>query len=526
MQNKNKIIICVFGVIAIGLIALIIIYNAIILYGNIIGAEKSDKDEFNDQIIQQICTDNFVASSDISKNVEQYVVFSIDAVRDDEIDVSVEYADVSKNLLTFMASLDVYTDDDFINGINKLLEESEPKRETFTLSYEIENEEIIIEYTNEFENAFSCGLTTFCDEYFGTEVEVEGDVYANLDNIGTYYNEKRYSEVPPITNDIVYDLLKYMPNWLTIQTKSFNKLSSEQKLEIAAVTALIEHKSSDGVSFKKSVIDDIMLKYFGMIPDYDHMNDTDLVRIKKDTVELFWGNADFQLNMHLMSVDRTDEDTVYAEVKYYYDFEGTTYEYSNVKYEIGIDPNLESYYYIRSCKLDYVFIGFDKLIIDDASDPAYINVFGDMDVVAAIYPEWENVVDKVVMAMGRNDYAEAKYECLPLDVIEVICRNNNVTYEELLIEAEKELKEKSYFNMSNYSSDCDLVWEIMGMDFEYVNANDYDEDYTANGRWPVNEYLKINIKVMVLGDNNDLKAQFYEKICLFHYDGGWGGFIE
>lgn len=516
----------------ISLIAFVILYNVVMMVKDknnqamdteCIDTSSAEKD-LSDKIRQKIVKDNFDDSSNLGKDIEKFVEYSIGEIREDEFDITVEYTDVSDELLVFMESIDAYSDEDFNEEVNEILADKEIVCETFTLVYMVIDENVTIEYTDAFKDAFSCGLTTFCEQYFDEE-ELKDNVYENLENLGPYYEEKRYGEVPPLTNAIIYGVLECMQDWMTIQTKSFDKLSDSQKLEIAAVMALKEQKSADGVSFKKSVIDDIMLKYFDMVPDYDNIKNTDLVRIKNDTVELFWENAGFQLNMKIISVENVNRDTFNVEVKYFYDFEGVGYDYSVVEYEIKADPYLETWYYIKSCDLDYVFVGFEQLM-PETEENAYLDVFGGMNVITSLSQEWETTVDRIVHAMEDKDYAKAKYECLPREVIEVICRNNNKTYAEMLSEAEHELKKKTGFDMDNYSDDCVLLWEIAAPDFEYVSASDYTEDYTANGQCSVKDYRKIYIKIMILGANSDVKAQFYERICLFQYDGGWGGFIE
>lgn len=341
MKKKTKIIVCVL----MGIIAGIVIGLAVLYIHNLMVIKA--KQLLKDSIEEKLSEDFFDSHDDLAQKVNKYISYSIKEVRNESFDIEVEYVDICEELLVYMDMTDTCSEEIFSDEVGELLAHGDKKSELFTIDYVNTDEVISIVYADEVKDAFSCGLLSFCDEYFEAYEDYdEDDIYKNLNNISEYFEIKKLNDAPEFTEDILLELTRAMPFWILAQEESVESLDLEEKIEIAMIGAHYDYLGDYYITCEHFAVEGFLMTYFCTVPDWNDVHDTDLLIIHEGSVELVpvWGD----LESEVVSIEKIDEVTYSAVIQYYRNgYFGKKYTHATVTYDIGLSADLENWYYIN-----------------------------------------------------------------------------------------------------------------------------------------------------------------------------------
>lgn len=104
-------------------------------------------------------------SSDIGEAIADAVSVRVE-MEDDIISVIIKAPDIYDALVAWIENVmnGRFTEDELDEKIIELIEEIEPVKTTHTLTYEIDDDKVIVAYDKDFGNVINCGLDRFYEE--------------------------------------------------------------------------------------------------------------------------------------------------------------------------------------------------------------------------------------------------------------------------------------------------------------------------------------------------------------------------
>lgn len=123
--------------------------------------KNSIEEKINNDIKELLVPTENTLQNEILKNVDIKVI----DIKDDNLVIKINSPDISNDLLTWMKNIsdEDYKDELFLEKIIDLINTEEKQESTIELSYSQINGDYQIDYTNEFAEVISCGLSRFYD---------------------------------------------------------------------------------------------------------------------------------------------------------------------------------------------------------------------------------------------------------------------------------------------------------------------------------------------------------------------------